>query len=72
MMGSREGQQLLLQIIQHIASADLAQPDSPDDSSQAKTSLSAVDVEEHYYGGIERLEMNWHQWIKRNRTAHRY
>jgi hypothetical protein len=81
MMGFREGQQLLQGLILTLeaptARTVIASP-ATENKTENKTQVqagqfSSIDyIEQHYYGGIQKLETDWRQWMRRNKTAHRY
>lgn len=60
LMSTQEGQQVISSIIK----------------STREDQYGSLDnhnlINEHYYGGIERLEKNWSVWLRSNKSAHRY
>lgn len=60
LMSTQEGQQVLANIIRAAA------------EDQFGSLNNQQLIENHYYGGVARLEKNWSIWLRSNKSSHRY
>lgn len=72
LMGTREGRLLLKKMIVHLEPPSARAKGQETSPLQPRQFNSIDSINKFYYGGIKALELNWHQWIRRNKTAHRY